>query len=398
MKLSSRVQGISPSMTLAIDEQAKAIAARGESVVSFGAGEPDYPTPKWVMDAARGALDMGYTRYTPVAGIPALREAICLSFKRDYGLDYVPQQIVVSNGAKHSLYNIFTALLDPGDEVIIPAPYWLSYPEMIRLCGGKPVFVHGKEGGERLLPGAEEIEQAITDNTRAIVINNPSNPTGEIYSREILEGIADVARRHDLVIVSDEIYSELTYDGIKHVSVASLSTDAYERTIVINGVSKTYSMTGWRIGYTASCVELARAMTSLQSQTTSNANSIAQHASVAALLGPREALNEMVAEYSRRRDYICGRINSIDGLSAAVPGGAFYVMMKISGLFGKKCGDKTISDSLSFAAVLLENAKVAVVPGVCFGADGYVRLSYATSMDNIQEGLDRIEAFVGSLS
>lgn len=397
MRISQRCQRVTGSLTLAIDAKAKEMKQKGIDVVGFGAGEPDFDTPEHIRKAAKDALDLGKTRYTPAAGMPELRQAICDKLKRDNGLDYVPQQIVVSNGAKHSLFNSFQALLEEGDEVIVPGPYWVSYPEIVRMAGGVPVIVEGTEENN-FKPTIDDFRAAVTDKTRAVVINSPNNPNGFVFTREELQAIGDLAIEKDLSIVSDEIYEFLVYDGAEHISIASLSPEIKERTIVINGMSKAYAMTGWRIGYTASPLNAAKAMTNFQSHSTSCPNSIAQYAALTALSGPDDQLKSMVAEFDRRRRRIVELINEIPGLSCKPPKGAFYVMMNISGLFGKRYNGAPIVDSMSFTQLLLDNSHVAVVPGAGFGADAYVRLSYATSMENIEKGLARIKEFVGKLT
>ncbi|MGI6115896.1 pyridoxal phosphate-dependent aminotransferase [Luoshenia tenuis] len=396
MQVSSRAAGVVGSVTLEIDAKAKKMKADGIDVVGFGAGEPDFPTPQFVIDAAKDALDKGLTRYTPAAGLLELRQAICDKLQKDNGISYAPAQIVVSNGAKHALYNTFQAILEPGDEVLIPSPYWVSYPEMVKMAGGVPVFVPGAaEDGFK--PSLSALRAACTPRTVAMILNSPSNPTGAIYTREELEGIAALAVEKQFYVISDEIYEELTYDGAQHISIASLGEDIYQQTIVINGMSKAHAMTGWRIGYSAAPVPVAKVIANYQSHATSNANTIAQWASVAALTGPRDDLEAMVREFAARRDYLCDRIEAIPGLGCVRPGGAFYVMMRVSGLYGKSYEGQAIQNSMDFAGVLLDQAQVAVVPGVAFGADEYVRLSYATSRENIEKGMDRIAAFVQKL-
>lgn len=397
MRISQRCQRVTGSLTLAIDAKAKEMKQKGIDVVGFGAGEPDFDTPEHIRKAAKDALDLGKTRYTPAAGMPELRQAICDKLKRDNGLDYVPQQIVVSNGAKHSLFNSFQALLEEGDEVIVPGPYWVSYPEIVRMAGGVPVIVEGREENN-FKPTIDDFRAAVTDKTRAVVINSPNNPNGFVFTREELQAIGDLAIEKDLSIVSDEIYEFLVYDGAEHISIASLSPEIKERTIVINGMSKAYAMTGWRIGYTASPLNAAKAMTNFQSHSTSCPNSIAQYAALTALSGPDDQLKSMVTEFDRRRRRIVELINEIPGLSCKPPKGAFYVMMNIGGVFGKRYNGAPIVDSMSFTQLLLDNSHVAVVPGAGFGADAYVRLSYATSMENIEKGLARIKEFVGKLT
>ena len=396
MQLSQRCLSIAASLTLEIDAQAKRMRAEGLDVIGFGAGEPDFDTPSFIKDAAKEALDKGMTKYTPASGTAALKQAVCDKFRRDNGLSYEPAQIVISNGAKHSLFNAFAALLNPGDEVIIPSPCWGSYPELVKINGGTPVFV---EAGEKngFVPTIEEIRAAVTPRTKALVINSPSNPCGYVFSREFLQQVAELACEKDFAVISDEIYEKLVYDGAQHVSIASLGEDIKERTIVINGMSKAYAMTGWRIGYAAASLKIAKVMGNLQSHATSNPNSMAQFASVAALNGPTGALDAMVEEFDRRRRYMVERINSIPGLSCLLPHGAFYVMLNITGALGKTYKGKEIHSSLSFCSALLEGEKVAIVPGIAFEADDFCRLSYATSMANIQEGLNRLAEFMGQL-
>ena len=396
IKISKLCSAVTGSITLEIDAKAKEMKAQGLDVVGFGAGEPDFDTPVHIREAAKAAMDHGMTRYTPASGMPELKKAIALKLKRDNNLDYLPQQIVISNGAKHSLFNVFQAILSEGDEVIVPGPYWVSYPELVSMSGGVPVKVVGDEANNFKLTAAQ-IEAAITDKTVAIVLNSPNNPNGFVYTREELQAIGDLAVKYDLAIVSDEIYEYLVYDGAEHISIASLSEEIKEHTIVVNGMSKAYAMTGWRIGYVAAPIHLAKAMTNYQSHSTSNPNSIAQCAAIAALNGPDDEIKIMVAEFDRRRQRIVGLINEIPGLSCVPPKGAFYVMMNLSGIIGKKLNGVPVTGSMSFTQMLLEDSQVAVVPGIGFGADNYVRLSYATNMTNIEKGLARIKAFVEKL-
>ncbi len=396
MELSKRATAIAESMTLAIDAKAKKMHSQGIAVIGFGAGEPDFDTPVYIRDAAKEALDAGYTRYTPAAGTLALRQAICDKLERDNGLHYEPKQIVVSNGAKHSLYNTFATLLNPGDEVIIPAPYWVSYPEQVKMCDGVPVFVETKEENGFLMDMGE-IERAITPRTKAICLCNPCNPTGALYHRKALEEIARIAVAHDLFVVSDEIYEKLVYTDEPYVSIASLGQEIYDRTILINGASKAYAMTGWRIGYAAAPNAVAKVMSNLQSQATSAPNAVAQFATMVALQGPQDEVAYMTREFHARRDMLCQMIAAIPGLSCHIPEGAFYIMMNIHALFGRKYHGSVITDSMTFSDLLLEGVQVAVVPGIAFGADDFVRLSYATSKENIQEGMKRIAAFVNEL-
>ncbi len=393
MVLSSKNMAISPSPTLSIDAKYKEMKAEGIDVVGFGAGEPDFDTPDHIKEAAIQAIRDGQTKYTPAAGTLALRKAISDKFKKDNGLDYAPSQIVVSNGAKHSLANAFAAILNPGDEVIIPAPFWVSYPELVKIYDGIPVFIYTDETHHfKITP--EQLRNAITDKTKALVLNSPCNPTGMLYTGEELKALAEVAVQHNLIIVADEIYEKLVYDGQKHVSIASFGEEIKDHTITINGVSKSYAMTGWRIGYAAANDKIAKIMANIQSHTASNPNSIAQIATIAALTGPQDDVEMMRGVFEERRAYMVNRMNKIDGVSCIMPHGAFYIMMNIKDLFGKTLYGKTINSSDEFAELLLEKAKVAVVPGKGFGAEGYVRWSYATSMENIEKGLDRLENFL----
>ncbi len=396
MILSKKAKQIQPSITLAITAKAKAMKAEGIDVIGFGAGEPDFNTPENIQNAAIDAIRKGFTKYTPASGTIELKKAIIDKFNKDNNLKYETSQIIVSSGAKQSLANTFSATLNPGDEVIVPIPYWVSYPELIKLADGVPVFVETSEENSFKYT-IEALRNAMTEKTKMILLNSPNNPTGTVYTKEELIAIAELAKEKDILILSDEIYEKLIYGDTNHISIASLSQDAYNRTIVINGVSKTYSMTGWRIGYAAASEEIVKLMSNIQSHTTSNPNSIAQYASVAALEGDEEQMNNMVAEFKRRREYMVNKINSINGVSCINPEGAFYVMMNISKIFGKKCNKNEIKDSISFSEQLLDKEKVAVIPGIGFGVDNYVRLSYATSMENIERGLDRIEKFVKEL-
>lgn len=395
MELSRKHLSISKSLTLAISAKAKEMKADGLDVIGFGVGEPDFPTPSFIITAAKEALDSGKTRYTAAAGIKELREAVCRKLKSDHGLDYRQEEIIISNGAKHSLYNAFQAILNPGDQVIIQSPYWVSYPELVKMAGGKPVFVEASEQNDLKMKMAD-LEKAITASTKAILINSPSNPNGSVYNRAELERIAELAIEHDLYLVSDEVYEKLVYDGLEHISLASLGKEVQERTILVNGVSKTFAMTGWRIGYAAGPEAVISVMSNLQSHATSNPNSIAQYASVAALTHPAsdETVAKMVEQFAKRRDYMVEQLNSMAGLSCLKPGGAFYVMLNIQDLLAKKYQGQSIDGSIDFANLLLKAEKVAVVPGIAFGADHLIRLSYATSMDNIEKGLKRIESFV----
>ncbi len=392
MYLSKKASSIMASTTLAIDSKFKAMKAEGIDVVGFGAGEPDFDTPEYIKEAAICAIREGKTKYTPAAGTMELRKAVAEKFFRENGLSYEPTQIVISNGAKHSLVNAFMAILNPGDEVIVPAPFWVSYTEMVKLADGVPVVVTTTEE-EDFKISVEKLEAALTDKTRAVILNSPSNPTGMVYTKEELQAIADFAVKNDLYVISDEIYEHLIYEGT-HVSIASFGEEIKARTIIINGVSKTYAMTGWRIGFAAAAPEIAKVMANVQSHASSNPNSIAQAATVAALSGGKEEIEVMKKAFAERRNYMVDRINSINGVSCKKPQGAFYVLMNISQLKGHKLAGKTIETSDDFAEVLLNEAKVAVVPCSGFGADDFVRWSYAVSLDTIKEGLDRVEKFL----
>lgn len=390
MKLAKRALSIKPSPTLAIDAKAKSMKAAGVDVINFGAGEPDFDTPDNIKDAAIKAIRNGFTKYTPVGGIDELKTAIIEKFKKDNNITYEKKEVIVSCGAKHSLYNIAEALFDTGDEIIIPAPYWVSYPDQVLLNDAVPVIVKTKEKDSfKITP--QLLESSITKKTKALILNSPSNPTGLAYDRKSLEAIAEIALNHDFFIISDEIYEKLTYDDFLHLSIASLSDDIKQRTIVVNGLSKSHAMTGWRIGFSAGPEKIIEAMTKIQSQSTSNPTSIAQKAAVEALTGPQDFTSEMVSEFDRRRVYIIERLNKIKGISCAMPLGAFYAFPNISSYFGKYAKNKLINSSFDISSHLLDEAKVAVVPGGAFGDDRYIRLSYANSLDNIQKGLDRIE-------
>lgn len=396
MELSRKAQRIEASVTLAITAKAKEMKENGIDVISFGAGEPDFNTPANIINAAIKAMKEGNTKYTNVNGILPLREAICNKFKEDNGLIYKPSQIVVSTGAKQSLANVFLAILNPGDEVIVPNPYWVSYPELIGLADGKAVFVESDETSSYKFT-KENLEKVVTEKTKAIILNTPNNPTGTIYNKEELIEIAEFAKKYDLIIVSDEMYEKLIYDGEKHVSIASVSDDAYERTIVINGLSKSYAMTGWRLGYCGASETLAKLMTNIQSHMTSNVCSITQYAAVEALNGPQDKVKEMIVEFERRRNYMAKTLEEMNNLSIIKPQGAFYIMINIDKCLGKEINGERINNSMDFSAKLLEHEKVAVIPGKAFGLDNYVRVSYATSMESIEKGLERINKFVNKL-
>jgi len=389
--LSERAKKIKPSPTLAMDAKAKAMKAQGVDIVNFGVGEPDFDTPDHIKEAAIKAIREGFTKYTPVGGIDELKDAVIDKFKADNGLEYAREEIIVSCGAKHSLYNIAQALFGPGDEVIIPAPYWVSYPDQVLLNDGVPVIVPTRES-DNFMIRPEELEAAITKKTKALILNSPSNPTGLTYDRKTLGAIARIAVKHNIMIVSDEIYEKLVYDGTEHISIASLGKEIRDLTIVVNGLSKSHAMTGWRMGYAAGPKDVVKAMTNIQSQSTSNPTSISQKAAVAALRGPQDFIGTMRAEFDRRRSYLVDRLNGIDGVRCLKPSGAFYAFPDVSALYGKKAGDRTVNSSLDFALYLLEEAQVALVHGEAFGDDRFIRLSYATSMENIEKGVQRIRA------
>ncbi len=383
MRLAKRVSGIDESVTLEITSKAKKMAKEGIDVVSFAAGEPDFDTPRHIKDAAIKAINEGFTKYTASSGILELREAIAKKFKADNGIDYTPAQIIVSNGAKHSLNNIFQAVCDAGDEVIIPAPYWLSYPAMVSMAEAKPVFVETRaSNGFKVTE--KDLEAKVTNKTKCMVLNSPSNPTGGIYDIEDLRIIAKLAVKHNFFVISDEIYEKLIYDGREHHSIASLGKDIYDRTITVNGVSKSYSMTGWRIGYAAGPADVMKAIGNLQSHAASNPASISQKAALAALAQDQSFIEDMRQEYEKRRDYMVSRVSVMKNVSCFKPGGAFYLFCDIS---------KTGKDSIQTAGALLDQAKVAVIPGGPFGASGHIRLSFATGMEAIRKGMDRMEEY-----
>jgi aspartate aminotransferase len=386
-KISKGAASLSPSLTLAIDAKAKAMKAAGEDVVGFGAGEPDFDTPQHIKDAAAKALAAGFTKYTPSSGIPELREAIAEKFKRENGLTYKPSQVIVSNGGKHSCYNVVLATCEAGDEVIIPAPYWLSYPEMAKMAGAKPVIIETSDKTEfKVTP--EQLRKAITPNTRLFILNSPSNPTGSVYTPEEIKALGDVCVEKNVLIMSDEIYEHLLYDNAKVKSVASFSQAHFEHTIIVHGFAKAWSMTGWRLGFLAAPEPIAKAIDAVQSHSTSNPCSFAQKGGLAALTGPQDHLPKWLAEFDKRRRFAHQKLNSIPGISCVNAKGAFYLFPNIA---------KTGLKSSDFCAKLLEAEKVAAVPGIAFGADDYIRLSYATSMANIEKGLERIEKFCKTL-
>jgi len=396
MKLSSRAERLKPSATLTITAKAKELKSQGVDVIGFGAGEPDFDSPDHVKDNAIKAIRDGLTKYTVVGGIDELKDAIINRLREDHGLEYEKSEIIVSTGAKHSLYNLIQVLIDSGDEVIVPAPYWVSYPEQITLAEGTPVILNTREeDGFKIDP--VELKKHINQSTKALILNYPSNPTGATYNEEELRAIVDVAMDAGLIIISDEIYEKILYNGLKHTPVASLGEDVKKSTILVNGVSKTYSMTGWRIGYAAGDKDVISAMSKLQGQSTSNPTSISQWAAIAAFSGPHDEIVRRTGEFEERKNYIVERLNAIPGLHCFSPQGAFYVFPNVSGYYGKEYDGKVIKDSLDFTEYILVEAKVAVVPGVAFGSDDHVRISYATSMDDIVKGMDRIEEVLGRL-
>lgn len=393
--ISKKAEKITPSPTLTIDAKYKSMIANGEDAVGFGCGEPDFDTPQYIKEAAIAAMMKGQTKYTPAAGTMELRRAVSEKFMRENGIKYEPAQIVISNGAKHSLMNTFLVLLNPGDEVLIPSPYWVSYPEMVKLADGVPVTVSTSEEND-FKATVQDFEKALTPKTKAIVLNSPSNPTGMVYDEAELREIADFAVKNDLYVVSDEVYEHLVYEG-KHKSIASFGKEIYDRTVTINGVSKTYAMTGWRIGYAAANEKIAKAMASIQSHGTSNPNSIAQAAAVAALSGGLGDVEKMCCEFKKRRDFLTDAINSLGCVSCRKPHGAFYIMMNIEGVIGKSCRGQKIENADDFARLFLEEEKVAIVPGTGFGAPCYVRWSYAVDMESIKKGVERLENFLKHL-
>ncbi len=393
-ELSKMGLAIEQSVTLAISAKASALKKAGENIINFSVGEPDFNTPENIQKAGIEAITSGITKYTPASGTPTLKEAICKKFEIDNSLIYKPSEIIISNGGKHSLYNALMAILNPGDEVIFSVPYWVSYPELVKIAGGKPVMIKTLEEGEFKF-SSKELEAHLTDKTKAIIINSPSNPTGAVYNKEELEDIADWAVKNNIFVISDELYEKLIYDGQEHISIASLNKDIKSLTITINGVSKAYAMTGWRIGYAAADEKIIKIMSNIQSHTTSNPSSISQYASVEALLGSQENLALMKVEFNKRRKTMAKLINSINGISCTIPKGAFYIMLNYSQLKGKRIEDIEINTSTDFANLLLDKCKVAVVPGAAFGDGDYVRLSYATSLENIISGLNRVKDLLG---
>lgn len=391
--ISKIAAGVQASTTLVIDSMFKQMKADGLDVVGFGAGEPDFPTPMHIKQAGIDAIDNNLTRYTPAAGLMELRRAACYRLKADCGLDYEPEEIVVASGAKHSVYIALMTLCNPGDEVVIAAPYWVSYSEMVKQAGAIPVIVSATEAQDFKIT-AEQLDAAITDNTKVFMLNSPSNPTGMVYTRAELESIAEVCCRRNVYVIADEIYCNLVYDNLEFVSFASLGADIKERTIVVNGVSKSYAMTGWRIGYTASNRELAKVMSNYLSHSTSAPSTISQQAAITALVGPQEDIYEMRRAFEARRDHLVERMNHIDGVSCIKPQGAFYVMMNMQNFIGKSMYGRMIQSAEDFAQLFLEKGLVATVPCTAFAAPGFLRWSYATSLQEIDKGLDRLEQFI----
>lgn len=391
--LSKLASAVHASSTMAIDALYKSMKAQGLDVVGFGAGEPDFPTPDNIKEACICALRENKTKYTAASGIMELKQAVCYRMKEDCGLTYQPENVLIASGAKHNVYLTVRALVDPGDEVVIPAPYWVSYSEIVAMCGAVPVVAQTREADEfKLTP--EELDAAITDKTKCIIFNSPSNPTGMMYTQEELRALADVCIARDIYIIADEIYYKLVYDGREFVSVAALGEDVKERTIIINGVSKSYAMTGWRIGYSLAPANITKIMSNYVSHSTAAPSTLSQWAAVEALTGPQTAVEEMRKAFEKRRNYMVERVNAIDGVSCLMPEGAFYIMMNISKLFGKTLDGEVIDSSDKFAELFLQRGLVAVVPGSGFDAPEYVRWSYATSMENIKAGMDRLEQFL----
>lgn len=390
MNLSKRALAIEPSVTLEISAKAKSMKSRGEDVISFSVGEPDYNTPENIRNAGIEAINEGITKYTPASGMMELKEAVCNKLKKENNLAYLPENILISNGGKHSIYNALMAIINPGDEIIISIPYWVSYPDLVKIAGGIPKFIETKEENDFKFNVAD-LERVRTPNTKAIILNSPSNPTGSIYNYDELKEIADWAVKHKIFVISDELYEKLIYGEDAHVSIASINDEIKQYTIVINGMSKAYSMTGWRIGFAAANKEIIKVMGNLQSHTTSNPCSISQHASIAGLTEDQTSVEEMKKQFEIRRNYITENINTINGLSCKMPKGAFYVMVNFTEIRGKEIDGYRIENSVDFANLLLDKVKVAVVPGIAFGDDDFIRLSYATSLDNIKEGLKRIK-------
>ncbi len=397
MTISKRIQGIKPSPTLAITAKANAMKSEGIDVIGFGAGEPDFDTPDHIKKAAIKALEDGFTKYTPAGGIDELKDAVIRKFKRDNGLDYERKHIIVSCGGKHCMYNLAQVLFEKGDEVIIPSPYWVSYPPIVTLADAVPIILETTErSGFKIDP--EDLKRSITKRTKALILNSPCNPTGTTYTEGELQAIADIIREKGIFVISDEIYEKIVYDGFRYVSIASFDDVIKERTIIVHGVSKTYSMTGWRIGYAAGPSSIIEGMNKIQGQSTSNPTSISQKASLEALDGPQDLVEVMVAEFQRRRNYVIDRLNSLEGVSCIKPTGAFYAFPNFSSYVGKSFQGKPIKDSVDLADYLLDIARVAVIPGAPFGAEGFERISFATSMENLEIGMERIEKALGGLN
>lgn len=396
MNLSEKIGRIEASVTLAITAKAAKLKEEGKDIISFGVGEPDFNTPDNIIQKAYEAMLSGKTKYTPASGITPLKEAISRKFREDNGIDYSVSQIMISTGGKQCLNNALSAILNPGDEVLIPSPYWVSYPELVKLSDGVPVFVKTTAETDYKIT-FDILEKHVTEKTKAIIINSPSNPTGSVYSEDDLKQIAEFAKKHDLIIVSDEMYEKLIYNGLKHISIASLNEDAYNRTITVNGVSKAYAMTGWRIGYAGGPQKIIKMMSNLQSHTTSNPCSIAQYAALEAITGPQDKVNEMKVEFEKRKNLIMELADTIPDITYIRPEGAFYLMLNLSRYFGKEINGRKINSGMDFAAALLEEKLVAVVPGEAFGDSDFIRLSYATSDSNIKEGLKRIREFISEL-
>ncbi len=394
--LSKLVEQITPSMTIAITAKAKKMVEQGIDVVGFGAGEPDFDTPRHIAEAGIQAIKEGKTRYTSAFGIDSLREEICKKLKEKNRLDYEYDQIILSSGAKHSLSTALQAICNPGDEIIVPSPYWVSYPEMVRIAGAEPVIVKTeKDNGFRITAG--QLKEAITGRTKALMLNSPLNPVGTVYSEEELQEIAEVAVEKDIFVISDEIYEELVYDDARHVSIASLNPQIKSRTIVINGMSKAYAMTGWRLGYAAAEKEIIKAMGAIQGHAISHPSSITQYAGLAAVKGDQSVVSRMVKEYDSRRRYVMKRLDTIEGIEYVKPTGAFYLYISLEKLLNKALGGQVIDSAMTFARLLLDEAEVAVIPGEAFGDNRYIRISYATSMEQLEKGLNRMEEFIGRL-
>lgn len=396
MTIAQTVSQVKPSLTMAITAQAKAMKADGVDVISLSAGEPDFQTPAHICDAAIKAINDGFTRYTPASGTPELKKSLSRFFERENSLTYGIDQIIANCGAKHSVYLALMAIIDPGDEVLVPAPYWVSYPDMATLCGGVPVFLEtSSDTGLKITP--KQLKAALTDKTKALILNSPSNPTGVIYTEDELREIAKVLEGTKVIVISDEIYQKLIYDGNVHCPFASLSDDAYNRTVTIYGVSKTYAMTGWRIGCAAGPKDIIKAMGTIQSQQTSNPCSISQKAAVAAFDGPQAFLNDWVGAFSERREYVTKRLNAVEGVSCIVPGGAFYVFPDVSSVYESRDGDTVIDGSLALSNYLLNAKHIATVPGIGFGNDNHIRISYASSLETLATAMDRFESGIQEL-